>query len=140
VINIIEPRFFEEEEEAILSILKSRKITRGEWTKAFEEAFARYLGVRHAFTVCSGTVALFIALKALGVEGQKVVVPAMSFMATIDAVYLAGGVPVVVDVDEYYTMDPNQLEDAVKKYNPKVVIPCPSLRPARRHGCHNGVI
>jgi perosamine synthetase len=123
VINIIEPRFFEEEEEAILSILKSRKITRGEWTKAFEEAFAKYLGVKHAFTVCSGTVALFIALKALGVEGQKVVVPAMSFMATIDAVYLADGVPVVVDVDEYYTMDPNQLEDAVKKYNPKVVIP-----------------
>jgi perosamine synthetase len=123
VINIIEPRFFEEEKEAILSILESRKITRGEWTKAFEEAFAKYLGVKHAFTVCSGTVALFIALKALGVEGQKVVVPAMSFMATIDAVYLAGGVPVVVDVDEYYTMDPNQLEDAVKKYNPKVVIP-----------------
>ncbi len=123
MINIIEPRFFEEEEEAILSILKSRRITRGEWTKAFEEAFAKYLEVKHAFTVCSGTVALFIALKALGVEGQKVVVPAMSFMATIDAVYLAGGVPVVVDVDEYYTMDPNQLEDAVKKYNPKVVIP-----------------
>jgi Predicted pyridoxal phosphate-dependent enzyme apparently involved in regulation of cell wall biogenesis len=68
VINIIEPRFFEEEEEAILSILRSRKITRGEWTKAFEEAFAKYLGVKHAFTVCSGTVALFIALKALGVE------------------------------------------------------------------------
>jgi len=44
VINIIEPRFFEEEEEAILSILKSRRITRGEWTKAFEEAFANTWG------------------------------------------------------------------------------------------------
>ncbi|WP_448587645.1 DegT/DnrJ/EryC1/StrS family aminotransferase [Thermocrinis sp.] len=123
MINIIEPRFFEEEKQAIIQILESHKITRGEWTKSFEESFARYLGVKHAFTVCSGTVALFIALKALGVEGKRVVVPAMSFMATIDAVYLAGGIPVVVDVDEYYTMDPNQLEDAVKRYNPKVVIP-----------------
>jgi len=69
-------------------------------------------------------VALFIGLKALGLkEGDRVVVPAMSFMATIDAVLLAGGRPVVVDLDEFYTMDPNQLEDAVKKYSPKVVIP-----------------
>ncbi|WP_333785013.1 DegT/DnrJ/EryC1/StrS family aminotransferase [Thermocrinis sp.] len=123
MINIIEPRFFEEEKQAIIHILESHKITRGEWTKFFEESFAKYLGVKHAFTVCSGTVALFIALKALKVEGERVIVPAMSFMATIDAVYLAGGIPVVVDVDEYYTMDPNQLEDAAKKYNPKVVIP-----------------
>jgi len=82
------------------------------------------LGVRYCTTVCSGTVALFIGLKALGLkEGDRVVVPAMSFMATIDAVLLAGGRPVVVDLDEFYTMDPNQLEDAVKKYSPKVVIP-----------------
>ena len=123
MINIIEPRFFEEEKQAIVQILESHKITRGEWTKFFEESFAKYLGVKYAFTVCSGTVALFIALKALKVEGERVIVPAMSFMATIDAVYLAGGIPIVVDVDEYYTMDPNQLEDAVKRYNPKVVIP-----------------
>jgi dTDP-4-amino-4,6-dideoxygalactose transaminase len=80
--------------------------------------------VKHCFTVCSGTTALFIALRALGVDkGDRVVVPAMSFMATIDAVYLACGEPVVVDVDEYFTMDLNQLEDAVKKHKPKVVIP-----------------
>ena len=123
MIRIIEPRFSEEEKEVVLEILNSGHITRGKWTTLFQEEFARYIGVKHVFTVCSGTVALFIALKALNVEGKYVVVPAMSFMATIDAVYLAGGIPVVVDVDEYYTMDPNQLEEAVKKYNPKVVIP-----------------
>lgn len=123
MIRIIEPRFSEEEKEVVLEILNSGHITRGKWTTLFQEEFARYIGVKHVFTVCSGTVALFIALKALNVEGKYVVVPAMSFMATIDAVYLAGGIPVVVDVDEYYTMDPNQLEDAVKRYNPKVVIP-----------------
>ncbi|MCS6876312.1 MAG: DegT/DnrJ/EryC1/StrS aminotransferase family protein [Aquificaceae bacterium] len=123
MIKIIEPRFFEEEKSIILDILESGQITRGKWTSLFQEEFAKYLGVEKVYTVCSGTVALFIALKALGVEGERVVVPAMSFMATIDAVYLAGGIPVVVDVDQYYTMDVNQLEDAVKRYRPKVVIP-----------------
>ncbi len=123
MIRIIQQNFSEEEKEIVLEILESGQITRGKWTSLFQEEFARYLGVKHVFTVCSGTVALFVALKALGVEGERVVVPAMSFMATIDAVYLAGGVPVVVDVDDYYTMDPQQLEDAVKRYRPKVVIP-----------------
>ncbi len=123
MIKIIEPRFSQEEKEIVLEILESHAITRGKYTQEFQKAFAEYLGVKHVFTVCSGTVALFIALKALGVEGQRVVVPAMSFMATIDAVLLAGGIPVVVDVDEYYTMDAEQLETAVRKYKPKVVVP-----------------
>ena len=123
MIRIIEPKFFEEEKKTIMDILESHHITRGRWTQDFQEQFAKYIGVKHLFTVCSGTVALFIALKALGVEGKRVVVPAMSFMATIDAVLLAGGIPVVVDVDDYYTMDVEQLETAVIRYNPKVVIP-----------------
>ena len=124
MIRITEPNFSEEEKRAVLEILESRQITRGSWTETFSREFAGYIGVKHCFTVCSGTVALFVALKALGVDrGDRVVVPAMSFMATIDAVCLAGGEPVVVDVDDFYTMDPNQLEDAVKKFSPKVVIP-----------------
>ena len=124
MIRIVEPVFSEEEKRAVIEIIESHQITRGEWTKRFQEEFARFIGTDHCFTVCSGTVALFIALRALGVDrGDKVVVPAMSFMATIDSVYLACGEPVVVDVDDYYTMDLNQLEDAVKKFKPKVVMP-----------------
>ncbi len=124
MIKIVEPVFSEEEKEAVVEIIESHQITRGRWTERFNGKFADYVGVKHSFTVCSGTVALFIALKALGVDrGKKVIVPAMSFMATIDAVYLACGEPVVVDVDEYYTLDLNQLEDAVKRYSPSVVIP-----------------
>jgi len=123
-IRIVEPKFFEEEKEAVISILENHILTRDGWTEKFQREFAEYVGVNYCFTVCSGTVALFIALKALGVDkGELVVVPAMSFMATVDAVLLAGGTPLVVDVDEYYTMDVNQLEDAVKRYKPKVVIP-----------------
>ncbi|HHJ63543.1 MAG TPA: DegT/DnrJ/EryC1/StrS family aminotransferase [Aquifex aeolicus] len=124
MIRIVEPVFGEEEKRAVLEIIESHQITRGRWTKTFEEEFARFVGVEHCFTVCSGTTALFIALKALGVDrGDRVVVPAMSFMATIDAVYLASADPLVIDVDEFYTMDLNQLEDAVRRYRPKVVIP-----------------
>ncbi len=124
MIRIVEPVFSEEEKKAVIEIIESHQLTRGKWTRAFQEEFAKFVGVKHCFTVCSGTVALFIALKALGVEkGERVIVPAMSFMASIDAVYLAGGEPIVVDVDDYYTIDLNQLEDAVKKYRPKVVMP-----------------
>ncbi|AAC07581.1 DegT/DnrJ/EryC1/StrS family aminotransferase [Aquifex aeolicus] len=123
-IPIIGLEFSEEEKKALTEILESKRITRDGWTDTFQEAFAEFLNVKYCATVCSGTVALFIGLKALGIRnGEKVVIPAMSFMATIDAVLLAGGIPVVVDVDEYYTMDVNQLEDAVKKYRPRVVIP-----------------
>ncbi len=124
MIRIVEPVFSEEEKKAVIEIIESHQITRGKWTKNFQEEFARFVGVEHCFTVCSGTVALFIALKALGVDrGERVIVPAMSFMATIDAVYLAGGEPVVIDVDDYFTLDLNQLEDAVRRYKAKVVIP-----------------
>ena len=124
MIKIIQPYFGEEEKQAVIEIMESQQITRGKWTQTFQSEFARYVGTSYCFTVCSGTTALFIALRALGVDkGDRVIVPAMSFMATIDAVYLACGEPVVVDVDEFYTMDPDQLEEAVKRYNPKVVVP-----------------
>ena len=123
-IPIIGLEFSEEEKKALIEILESKRITRDGWTEEFCQEFSEFLNVKYCATVCSGTVALFIGLKALGVQkGDRVIVPAMSFMATIDAVLLAEGVPVVVDVDEYYTIDVNQLEDAVKKYKPKVVIP-----------------
>jgi len=123
MIKIIEPKFTEQEAKILSDIVLSGHITRGPWTKKFSEAFAEFLGVKTIYTVCSGTTALYVILKALNVEAKHVIVPALSFMATIDTVILAGGIPVVVDVDEYYTMDPNQLEEAVKKYNPICIIP-----------------
>lgn len=123
MIKIIEPRFGEEEANVLKEIVLSGYITRGPWTKRFSEEFAKFLSVKKVYTVCSGTTALYVILKALNVENRHVVVPALSFMATIDTVILAGGIPVVVDVDEYYTMDVNQLEDAIKKYNPVCIIP-----------------
>lgn len=123
MIKIIELNFGEEEEKAILEILHSKHITRGPWTNKFQESFNSYIGSKKTYTVCSGTAALFISLLALDVKEKYVAVPALSFMATIDMVYRAGGVPIVIDVDENYTMDTEKLEEALKKYDIKVVIP-----------------
>ncbi len=125
MIPIIKPFFGREEEETVLSIMKSGQITRGQWTLKFREEFKNYIGVNFCHTVCSGTAALYIALKAIEISKKEdiVIVPSLSFMATIDAVIMAGGTPVVVDIDESYTMDPKWLEIAIEKYNPKAVIP-----------------
>ncbi len=125
MIPIIKPVFGIEEEKTVLEIMKSGQITRGKWTLKFKKEFSSYTGATFCHTVCSGTAALYIALKALGINSKKdrVIVPSMSFMATIDAVILAGGTPVVVDIGEDYCISPEALEEAVEKYSPKVVIP-----------------
>jgi len=113
----------EEIKEDLIRIIESGRLTRGEFTEKFEEAFKNFLGVRWVKTVNSGTTALYAALRALDVNDKYVVIPALSFMATVDAVLLAGGIPLVIDVDETYTMDVNQLEDALKRYDVKVILP-----------------
>ncbi|MGC9006597.1 MAG: DegT/DnrJ/EryC1/StrS family aminotransferase, partial [Sulfurihydrogenibium sp.] len=125
MIPIIKPFFGKEEEETVLEIIRSGQITRGKWTLKFRESFKEYISVAFCHTVCSGTAALYVALKAIGIGKKEdiVIVPSLSFMATIDAVIMAGGTPVVVDVDESYTINVNQLEEAVEKYKPKAVIP-----------------
>ncbi len=125
MIPIIKPEFGKEEEQTVLEIIKSGHITRGKWTLKFKESFRDYIGASFCHTVCSGTAALYIALKAIGINSKedKVIVPAFSFMATIDAVLLAGGTPVVVDINQTYTMNTEQLIEAIEKYNPKAVIP-----------------
>ncbi|NPA58792.1 MAG: DegT/DnrJ/EryC1/StrS family aminotransferase [Aquificae bacterium] len=125
MIPIIKPVFGAEEEKTVLEIIRSGQITRGKWTLKFKESFSNYIGATFCHTVCSGTAALYISLKAMGVNSKEdvVIVPSMSFMATIDAVILAGGTPVVVDIGEDYCIDPVKLEEAVEKYNPKAVIP-----------------
>jgi dTDP-4-amino-4,6-dideoxygalactose transaminase len=110
-------------EEDILKILRSGRLTRGPYTQQFEEEFKNFLGVSFFRTVNSGTTALYVALRAIDVKDKYVVVPALSFKATIDAVILAGGKPLVLDVDETYTLDINQLEDALKNYDVKVILP-----------------
>ena len=79
--------------ERIQEVLATGQLTLGKYGAEFEEKFARLCGVRHAIAVNSGTSALEIILRSLGVEGKDVLVPTNTFFATAAAV-VHGGTPV----------------------------------------------
>jgi len=114
-------------EEEILSaqrrVLEKGRFILGEEVSCFEEEFARYCGVRYGVGVSSGTEALFLALKAVEVgDEDEVITVSHSFIATAIAISMTGAKPIFVDIDsEAYTMDPNRLEDFLRKHRRKTV-------------------
>jgi dTDP-3-amino-3,4,6-trideoxy-alpha-D-glucose transaminase len=83
------------------AVLESGRYILGPEVEAFESEFARYLGTAHCVGVANGTDALAIALRALGVgPGDEVVVPSVSFFATVEPVVTIGATPIFCDVDE----------------------------------------
>lgn len=100
---------------AILEVLNSAKFILGPNEKAFEQEAAEYLGVKHAVGVASGTDALVIALRALGIgHGDEVIVPAYSFFATAGTVLTVGATPVFVDIDpQTYLIDTAKITRAI---------------------------
>jgi dTDP-4-amino-4,6-dideoxygalactose transaminase len=95
-------------------LLATGAFTNGPDVAAFEQAFAASCGVREAVGLASGLDALRLALIAMGLEdGDEVVIPAQTFVATAEAVVQAGGVPVLADVDEDACLDPDAADAAV---------------------------
>jgi dTDP-4-amino-4,6-dideoxygalactose transaminase len=96
----------------------------GEDVKLFEQEFAKFCGSDYCVGVSSGTAALFLALSALGIkDGDEVIVPAFTYIATALAVSYTGARPVFVDVDEKtYNLNPSLLEKAITPKT-KAVIP-----------------
>ncbi|WP_295738887.1 aminotransferase class I/II-fold pyridoxal phosphate-dependent enzyme [uncultured Helicobacter sp.] len=96
----------------------------GRYITQFEEAFALYCGVGQGVSVFNGTVALHLALHALGItQGDEVIVPDLTFAATINAVLLAGATPVIVDIEEdSWCISPQAIESAITPRT-KAIIP-----------------
>jgi dTDP-4-amino-4,6-dideoxygalactose transaminase len=97
------------------AVLASGKYTMGPNLAAFEQEWAAYCGAAEAIGISSGTAALALAYRAVGVgAGDEVIVPALTYVATAFAVSHVGAVPVFVDVDERsFTLDPAEVERAV---------------------------
>ena len=85
--------------ERLEEVLATGQLTLGKYGTQFEEKFAQYCGYRQAIGVNSGTSALKIILRALGIQGKDVLVPTNTFFATAAAVVHAGGRPILVDMD-----------------------------------------
>jgi len=113
-----------ETDKAVFRVLDSGYYVLGPEVEAFETKFAAYCGVNYAIAVNSGTSALHLALLAAGVgPGDEVIVPAMTFVATVAAVRYCGATPVLVDIlPDTFNLDPQGLVAAITE-KCKAIIP-----------------
>jgi len=122
-IRIAQPIIEDDERRAVIQTLDSGQLAQGPRVAAFEQAFARYIGVRHAIALNSGTAALHIALLGHGIgAGDEVIVPAFSFAATATAALHAGARPVFVDVrEDDFGIDAAPVEAAISSRTRAIV-------------------
>jgi perosamine synthetase len=109
--------------ERISEVLATGQLTLGKYGARFEEVFADYCGCRHAIAVSSGTSALEIIFRSLGIEGKDVIVPSNTFFATAAAVVHAGGRPVFADMDpESFGITPEDAESRLTAKTAGVIV------------------
>src|SRR4051812_9810261 len=108
----------------IASVINQTAFIGGAFVKKFEDEFAAYCGVDHCIGVANGTDALFVALRTLGVgPGHEVITAANTFIATSEAIRMAGAQVVFVDVNPTtYLLDVEQLEKKITSRT-KAIIP-----------------
>jgi dTDP-4-amino-4,6-dideoxygalactose transaminase len=108
--------FGPDESNAVQNVLNSRWLTMGEVTQEFELAFAHYNQVKHAIAVANGTAALHLACTALGLgRGDEVITPALTFVATVNAIRYTGATPVFADIvsPTDLTISPEAIEEQI---------------------------
>ncbi|MDP2684181.1 MAG: DegT/DnrJ/EryC1/StrS family aminotransferase [bacterium] len=112
-----------EEREYIKQALDDNYINEGNLTTEFENQIANLVGAKYAIATTSCTVALFLCLKAYGIKyGDEVIVPDITFIATANAVDLAGATPVLVDVSDDLTISIEAIKNAITPKT-KAIIP-----------------
>ncbi len=102
---------------AVSVVLESGWFVAGPSVQKFEEAFAKFCGVKHAIGVTSGTTAVYLALKAIGIGNEdEVITTAYTFFATAEAINLTGARPVFVDiVKRSFNIDPDKIKEFIEK-------------------------
>jgi len=122
-IPIAKPLLGREEQEAAKEVLKSGVLTQGEKVRLFEKEFANYIGAKHAVALSNGTAALDTALKALKIgQGDEVVTPAFSFVASSNCVLFQEAKPVFADIDaRTFNLDPSDVLNKVTSKTKAIV-------------------
>lgn len=116
MLKISQPQLLGNEEKYVVDAIRSTWISsQGSYINRFEESFATYIGTEYAVTVSNGTCALHLALMALNIgPGDEVIVPSLTFAASINAIIHAGATPVLVDCAEHHwNLDPAQARIAI---------------------------
>src|SRR3990172_11434114 len=110
--------------QAAIRVIKSGQWLHGPFSKNFEEKFAKFSDVKFAASCSSGTTALFLALRSLGIQnGDEVIVPSFSFVATASCISMCGATPKFIDINpENFTLDPNQIQKNISSKT-KAIIP-----------------
>jgi perosamine synthetase len=117
MIPIAKPYMNAEEAQRAYDTILSGWITQGPMVKAFEDKFAAYTGAAYAVAVSNCTTALHLAMIVAGVgEGDEVICPSMSYIATANSIKYVNAVPVFAEVNEHYNLD---IEDVKKRITPK---------------------
>lgn len=108
----------ESDVQGVVEVIRSGRLALGPKVPAFEKSIADYVGVKHAVAVSSGTAALHLIIKSMGIgPGDEVLVPSFTFAASVNAILFEGGTPVFVDADPLtYNIDP---VDMARKAGPK---------------------
>lgn len=125
MIPIAEPSLGEQELNKVIEAVKSGWISsKGKFIPEFEEKFAQYCGVKYGVATSNGTVALHLALTALGIgQEDEVIVPTLTFIATANAVNYTGAKPNFIDSHpDYWCIEPEKAEEAITPKT-KAIIP-----------------
>lgn len=115
-IPIYKPSLAGNEKQYVNDCLDSTWISsKGKYINEFEKAFADFVGIQHAASVCNGTVAIHLALLALGVgPGDEVIVPTLTYIASVNAIAYTGATPVFVDsLPDTWQMDPADVKKKI---------------------------
>ena len=118
-IPVYQPSLNGNEKKYVNECLDSTWISsKGKFVSEFESSFAEYVGVKNATTVSNGTVAIHLALLALGIgEGDEVIVPTLTYISSVNTIVYTGATPVFVDsLQESWQIDP---QDVIKKITPR---------------------
>lgn len=115
----------QDETAAVTKVLKSRWLTMGEVTKRFEQQFCEFLNCKHAFAVNNGTAALHLANIVAGIgTGDEVIVPALTFVASVNSILYAGATPVFADItsEDDFNISPEDIERKITEKTKAVMV------------------
>lgn len=115
-ISLSAPDIGEREMDYVMQVLRSNQLSMGPWLEQFEKRFAAYIGTRYAIGVNSGTSALHLCVRALGIGAEdEVVTTSFSFVASVNCLLYEGALPALVDIDpKSLNLDPSAVRDFLR--------------------------